>query len=564
MRLLAHLVRTDIRQFRWAILLWTLLVVAETAAIAIRPSFMADMRVYGNVGMIGGLLWAALQFGMLLIVPLIVQAHPAVGTDAFWMTRPFPPRTVFGAKVVLLSALTVLLPCAARLALMLWIGVPAREALLVTLDTAISSTAWLAVLIAGAVVTLNLPRFALLCGAVVVSFVLLVTLMIMRTQMSESSATGTLVMGSPQPVLPPAEDPTEAILFLLAVTAVGCGLAAMQYRTRRRLASVPVAVGGLMLAVFAIPHWPIPLLKVQSALPAWTGSSSVVQLRAAATVIEMNPQMGWVEGGNPWRSGSTRVSVSGLEPGWAPGLELLDASVTLDDGTTLVSRRRGYQSTPQIDGDDAWRVVTRDVLGVEVFSWAPTGSELAAALVVPAKDLPTPLPVHGRYRGRFALRLAHWEPVAALALRAGAAFQDDSYRFAIQQVDAGPGLAMAVRAREWRATSSFDRKPMIAYAFYVRNTTHSRGLEGRESEPFEGMTSFPIGLPFVMGAGGPSRFFYRAAVVSFPASYGLQGEKIDWKPSWYAGAELVIVRKTETGAVVRTLDIPDVSIIEKR
>src|SRR5258708_33376021 len=135
--------------------------------------------------MSGGRLWAALEIGMLVIVALIVQGHPAVGTEAFWMTRPIPPRTVRAAKVALLGALTAVLPCAARLALMLWIHVPARQALLVMLDMAIPSTAWLAVLMAGAAITARRPRFALLCGAVMVSFVLLMTILFMRAPTDE-------------------------------------------------------------------------------------------------------------------------------------------------------------------------------------------------------------------------------------------------------------------------------------------------------------------------------------------------------------------------------------------
>ena len=234
MRLVGHLVRADIRHFRWSILLWAVLVAAETGVVAIRPAFMADMRLYGNVGMIGGLLWSALQIGMLLIVPLIVQAHPAVGTDAFWMTRPIPPRALLASKLVLLAAMTVLLSCAARLALMLWIHVPIREALLVILDMAISSSAWLAVLMAGATVTLNLPRFALLCGGVMISFVLLTTMLLMRMRIGEGTATATLMIGgSGQPVLPPAEDPTQAIVFLLCAAAVARAGARPAVRRRR-------------------------------------------------------------------------------------------------------------------------------------------------------------------------------------------------------------------------------------------------------------------------------------------------------------------------------------------
>lgn len=563
MTLLAHLLRTDVRHFRWAILLWIALVTGETAVIAVRPGLMADMRTYGNAGMIVGLLWAALQIGMLLIVPLIVQAHPAVGTDGFWMTRPVPPRALFASKLILLTALTVVLPCAARLALMLCIHVPVREALLVALDMAIASGAWVAVLMAGAVLTLNLPRFALLCGAAIVSLVLLMTILVMQARES-ATASATLVTLSAQPVVPPDDDPTQGVLFLLCLTAAALGLTALQYRTRLRRVAVPAGVGAIALAVLAIPHWPVPLLKVQSELPAWT---SAVQLRAAQTVIELTPQMAWFDGGDTVRTGGTRVTVGGLAPGWAPRLELLGASLTLDNGVTLRSRGRGYQSSPQIEGfaDNPERVVARDVLGVErVFSSAPPDSEVAVLMAVAEKEVPAVLPATAVYRGQFAVRLAHWEAVAALPLRPGAAFQDDSYRFAIEHVDGGPGERLHIRAREWRATSSFDRKPAIHYAFYVRNARHTAGMAGNESEPFEGMSAISTGLPFMIGSAGSSRFFLRAAIVSFPPSYGSREQKIAWDPAWYSEAELVIIRVTETGAVVRTLEMPRATIDAKR
>jgi hypothetical protein len=185
------------------------------------------------------------------------------------------------------------------------------------------------------------------------------------------------------------------------------------------------------------------------------------------------------------------------------------------------------------------------------------------ALVVPAKNLSATLPAHGRYRGDFAVRLEHWEVVGGLPLRAGAALQDESYRFTIAQVETGMGQEIAVRAREWRATSSFDRKPMITYAFYMRNAAHSRAIEGRETEPFEGASFLPFWLPFTAGA-GPSRFLLRGALVSFQPSYSPQEPKFDWDPAWYADAEVVILRITDSGAVLRTLDIPDVSLVQKR
>jgi hypothetical protein len=559
------------RQFRWPILLWLAIVAAETVLTAIRPAFLSDMRAYGNAGMMLNLLWDARQLAMLLMVPLVVQAHPAVGTDAFWMTRPFPPGTVFASKAILLATLTVLVPAAATLALMLWIQVPLREALLVALDEAIGHAAWLAVLVAGAAVTLNLPRFALLSGGVLLSLVLLMTVLFMRVRNEDAYGTATLVSaGSGQPVLPPSEDPTGSLLFQLSVIAAGFGLAAVQYRTHLRRVSVPAGAGGLLLLALAIPHWPFPLLAVPSALPASAHDPNAVQLHAAAPVIEMTPARDWFgEGGPTSRSGRTAVVVSRLESGWVPRLTLRGVSLTLENGTTVVSRGRGMESVPQIEGspDDPSRIVAREVLGVEhVLMPAPPAQEMATTLLLlPSAGIDPVMPATVNYRGEFFVHLTRWEVAAALPLRAGAAFRDEGFNFAMEQVNTGPDEQMSVRAREWRATSSFDRKPQVTYAFYVRNARHSHAMAGNESEPFGGMGAMSFGIPFVVsGPGGLARSFVRAARVSFPASYGLQDQKIDWDPGWYADAELVIVRMTEAGAVLRTLDMPRTSLVAKR
>jgi hypothetical protein len=145
-------------------------------------------------------------------------------------------------------------------------------------------------------------------------------------------------------------------------------------------------------------------------------------------------------------------------------------------------------------------------------------------------------------------------------------FQDGAnYKFAIQQVNAGPDDRMTIRAREWQATSVFDRRPSVMYGFYVRNARQSRAMAGNASAPFEGMGGIP--LMFFAGVShgeGPSDFFVRVTVVSFPHSYGMENQQVEWDPAWYAGAELVIVRMTNTGAVLRTLVMPRASVVAKK
>ena len=58
------------------------------------------------------------------MVPLVVQADPLVGTDAFWMTRPIPWRALLAAKVIPLWVFIAAVPVVAEAAAMVAYHVP--------------------------------------------------------------------------------------------------------------------------------------------------------------------------------------------------------------------------------------------------------------------------------------------------------------------------------------------------------------------------------------------------------------------------------------------------------
>lgn len=565
MRTIAHLVRADVRHFRWAILLWIVLVAADTVLTGVRPG-IADTRASANLGVILGLLWFARQLGMLLLVPLIVQAHPAVGTDAFWMTRPIPPLLLAASKTVLIAMLLLVVPVTAQLALMLSVGVPGREAAFVALEGAIGTAAWLTPLAAGAVVTLNLPRFALLAGAALLSVVLWIAIEIIRIRDLDGEYVTELTFAGPQrSVLPPADDPTQFVVFLLLMTLAGLVLFALQYRTRLRRISVAVGVGLVALVVYAVPYWPFPLLQVRSVLPSWVHDPAAVRLRFESPAIAILPPEAPPSDEVPaLKRGSARVSVSGLPAGWEPMMQLRSASVTVAGGARLISRARYLQSRTLIDGssEEPGQVVARQVLGVPHVIMPPTYTpdQSSTVLASPAAEIDPLLPARGTYHGEFVVFLTHWELVSILPIRSGAAFQDGAYRFVVDGTSTS-GSQLVVRAREWRATSSFDRKPRITYAFYVRNAPRTLAMAGYESETFGAADIPSFGLPFWISTSHDLGGFYTRAVhVFFPGHYGPGAPVITWDQAWNTDAELLIVRRTEAGTVARTLEIPQVSL----
>ena len=134
MKHLWHLIIADVRRFRLLLAVWLLVLIMDTAFGPVQSALADDQRLQMTVGLVGTLLFLARWLGMIVIVPLVVQTHPLVGSTAFWMTRPIPWRTLCASKIVLLGVTFVAAPAACEIALMLICRVPAPRIALVAMQ----------------------------------------------------------------------------------------------------------------------------------------------------------------------------------------------------------------------------------------------------------------------------------------------------------------------------------------------------------------------------------------------------------------------------------------------
>src|SRR5262249_38024591 len=166
-----HLLATDVRRHRWLLLLWLFITAGSAATLGLMPMAATDPRSASMAGLLYFLLSCTYATLFVVIVPLVVQTHPAVGSDAFWMTRPIPPQRLFPEKLLLLCAAVAVVPIAADVVLMALYEVPLATSAAVAAQGLFFKSLWIALLMAMAVVTASLPRFAVLCGAVMATIV---------------------------------------------------------------------------------------------------------------------------------------------------------------------------------------------------------------------------------------------------------------------------------------------------------------------------------------------------------------------------------------------------------
>jgi hypothetical protein len=560
-KLLLHLLAGDVRRFRLMIGLWLAVAAASTVLEGVRPMFASEAFATNPIGVAGDLVWLAkVLFGFVLI-PLIVQTHPLVGSDAFWMTRPIPPRALLASKLVLLAAVIVLVPVACEVALMTAYKVPPRTVAAVAVQTALWQAGYLAVVMAMAALTRNLARFALLFGGVLLALAVtvVISVTIAMASMDDAAAVSVLTLsaGSPPPTL---EDPTPGIVFLVVVVSAGLALLMVQYATRSARRSVPVGAAGLVAAWVISSMWPWPLLQPRLFVPDWAAAESALKLSADPQSVAYDTGDLWTMRKRIWRIGRAHIRLEGIQPGWLPSVGVTGAVLELNPDVHLSSPGFAHAVAVPIGREN--RPPLRGVVqaALEVGRLAIQDSsdpERAVVLLIREADFSRYAPGTGAYRGRAVVKLTREEVVATLPVQAGATFQDGAYRVVVDEVRVAPE-SLGIRARISDARTAFDRRPTPMYAFYLRNQQRSEAV-GSSVVWLQQNTLLTRLLPGLSFGSSSSSSGFSAAeqFIRFPPGYASEKDRLDIDDAWIAGAEIVIVRATAEGSVSRPLEIRD-------
>jgi hypothetical protein len=533
-------------------------VLADQAALRLitqTPATSAVALARMLVWLAGGLLGAAL-------VAMVVQAHRAVGTTAFWMTRPIQPRVLVLSKLALLGGLLIGVPIAAEAMVMAAYSVPVKDALLVVLQTAFTRGIVLAILLAVAALTSSFARFVVACAAILLGLALVTSLGVTLALSLQDDAAALAVLklfGSQEAF----RDPARAIVGALMLAVASLSTFGTQYAWRSTRRTLAVAACGLAAACITAALWPWPTFRREVPAPAWAQSPSALSLRVddggGGDGLRLNS--GGPAGNEP-RSivGHARLRVDGAPAGWFVSATLAGASVDLDGRGVLVSQpSEGPTTLPDASGTSTLRQALRHVLGAEATAEATARYPEGASSTVFRARQSRPegdVAVHGTYRGEFLLELLQMDVVATLPLAAGASFRDGSYGLMIRDAELTESV-LKVTASVSGVRTMFDVRHRPTYVAFVRRRDTGPAVSGVPTRVRHDVLM--PGLGGVYDATGMLGFSVAASVFQFARSPRPTGpEVIDER--WLGDAELVIIRTRYQGAVRRTLEIADVQL----
>jgi hypothetical protein len=561
MKYVGHLIAHDVRRHRLLLVAWALTVVLANAIDGFGPMFQLDAKSEHLVGFLRGLLSLLHVLLMVITVSLLFHKHPAVGSDAFWLTRPIPVGAVLTAKALIVAIAFVLLPAVCETVLMVTYSVPARTLIGITAYSALQNVLWVSLLGALSALTRNLVALLLLIGGIVASFVLFVVVTLALTLRHTEDRPPNAGTWS-------VDDPTGFMILLLLTAGAAVALAIVQYRTRSRWRSVASGAVGVSVACLLAAVWPFPIWAHRLKVPEWVNAPSTLQLGVHSDEITFVSEPRPPEQPPKWQTARAAVSVGDVEAGWDPHVGVRHAQVRFADGRRLLSTIHAYPSrafvTSRDETDEGFdnSAQTRRLLGVADLypRWREQTKTWNVLMFVREGEFRPVVNRLGAYRGTFQVRLSHQTIEAALPLRAGADHRRGAYRFMILRVVSDRG-GLVVVARESGARSVFGRRPAPFVEYFARNVGARQAIRGNPLHGEVAVPVFPLAQWSVSTQATGYGFFTRRTRLHFDPK---DGERLAFSvdDAWLANAELVVTETTMEGAVERTLDIPNFPVRE--
>lgn len=241
MKLAWHIARNDLRRLRAPLVLWALLIAVKLALGAwLLSSHWLDLRRFHAVTIAGNWFIAAEVLAGYLLVAGVLHGDVAVGTTAFWMTRPISAGRLLGGKLLALAAVFGAIPILVTLPWWIRCGYGPREIVLAAAETVLWQTTVVIVALPVAALTDSFSRYLVWSLVIVVAVCIGYLGVIIETEVAVYSARHSFSVHQEQLLV--LQTGLGALVFLFG----GVIAAVRQFYVRHLAHSLAVLVAALV------------------------------------------------------------------------------------------------------------------------------------------------------------------------------------------------------------------------------------------------------------------------------------------------------------------------------
>lgn len=541
-----HLVWHDARALRAPLAVWAGILALQVAVVAVGPLFVGSGNGWADVNAGQGVIVMRLAMTVILTA-MIIQRDTAVGTTAFWLTRPIPSSAMWAAKLASILGWCLLLPAAVAWALFVRLGLSAGSAFEAARQLLSEQVLFVSYAAMAASVTATLAHFVVagLAGFTVLWFL-------------------TLSARAWRDALPAIRLPgPDSIYFTWAglVIASAVAVSAFQYVTRRRFGAWVLAVVCLIVAqgsLVFVRNTP-PLDPAVWSSRTYTPPAGV-EVRLGDNVSDEPAGFagfsGLIETGRALSTSVWATSPSDTDVLEPVGVVSSTATTTAQPATTIrwsETQRRGvwWTNAPSTADDQPIRSL-RQALAVDRVA-VPSGS-LQATPLYRAYLAEWPLAAYrtfaskggGILRADVVVRAYRYVFGGTLPLRPGASFAQGDRRLRMDSVERTPrGIVVTIRTA---FLTPFDvnvaRQGAVHYV--LRNRVRREAIFFTDQQASN--TLLTLGTTRPVPGTGLRRFEFDSQRPSI-GTIALTNE-------WVNAAELVVLTPVYLGTFTRSAEVP--------
>ncbi len=555
MSLLAHHMKKDVRHLRWLLGLWVLLVAAEALLIGFGNHADPDNLVAQVAYQMISVLLPLLQFLLTVVmVPLLVQDEPLVGTTAFWFTRPIPRPLLLSSKALFCLLAFVLFPAVVELSVLVLNRIPVEEVMGVAPEILFAALVSIVSVFVLAVLTQNFARFAITGVAILVAFTV-ASVTISLTMMYLRGAEETLLRTSGTLML------SRSIVSNVLYLAFGVAVIVNQYLTRHTVRSIVLVAVAIAASIAASSAWPIDFMQLPAQPPADTAvDCSTLSMKINDRYVRSSAGVAR-RGVEAKQNIQTDVSVAGLPASYVADIVETRTRFTPEgeaESSVAATNRRGYSFSSRWTNKQVRELFPNTrVIGPD------------STYVGSAEILSLPLPRYmelkdkrGALDGDADIAVFRSVISHAFPLKRGSRFHQGSTEEVIGEVtEVAGGVIIRVRRstmrqnwarhpKGWRGFGDDMDKHNTCYVLVNRE----RGEVVMPNDEFNGAFNF-----------APSSFHLK--VNSFRLRYPADrladtGSSFEIDTNWLAGAELVRVVRERVAECTIPFHFDDFSLVE--
>jgi hypothetical protein len=554
-----HIVRKDLKQLRWLLLVWIVLLVARVPAwsLGLAPSSEPGYAflLQRSTGTIESLLLLVLAF----VAARLVHGEALVGWNAFWLTRPYSRNALLVAKLLFAVAVFIVLPLLSDAVIMAIYAVGPRAQLEAAASFVTSYVTWVLLALAMAALTPSLGTFVL---ATVASFTAL-------SLVTMAMSTAYVFLREPTSIFVFREfNSAPGLVATLVVNAAMIVAIVYQYRHRRWRTAAAVAAAGLV-ASLAVPYLPFT-----EPSPPDPGSWAQNPFTSPVVVERRSHTRSVFVDRSRKRIVYAPVRLQGMPHEFDWNYTVVDSTLTLPDGMKVSSKQRDSLWQSATDAGSSGSLARKRALlgGLTLIPGANEGNvEYWPGLIALSQEQ------YERLRGTSArldatlqFRLNRTRRRVVLPLEAGAAHADELSRIEIVRSEHGPD-GVWVTIRRWRAYSPLDNRRNPGFSYALQNASRREALTPatRRQLPVpagttsnSGSAGVPV-LSFIGAMSGGLRhdgWSIDAEQYLFPDRIERGRDSLTIDASWFDAASLAVLETSYAGIVTRTVRIEDFMI----